>query len=97
MADEARDAFERFLEETLKPLLEADGGTVEIVELDEAHVRLRVEGSAAYGVGAHYVRTVILDGAVAEFLPGLRTEYELVAARPPRTSDPGSPAQAKDS
>ena len=79
-----RERLETIFEELVRPLLAADGGDAEVVDVDGERVTLRVSGSAAYGVGSHYVRASIIERALAEVRAGLIVDYEKVAERPPK-------------
>ena len=59
-----RDAVERVIDEVLRPLLGNDESTIELVEVSEVAVIVQVTGRAAFGVGAEYVRTGVIEPAL---------------------------------
>ena len=59
-----RDALQRLIDDILNPLLEKDASGIELVSLDEDEVVVRVTGRAAFGVGAEYVRTGVIEPAL---------------------------------
>ena len=59
-----RDAVQQVLDEVLGPLLENDASTIELVSADSDKVIVRVSGRAAFGVGAQYVRTGVIEPAI---------------------------------
>ena len=59
-----REAVQRVIEEVLSPLLQSDASTIELVAVDEHEVVVRVTGRAAFGVGAEYVRTGVIEPAL---------------------------------
>ena len=63
-ARRVRDAVQRLIDEVLNPLLEKDASTIELVDVDDREVVVRVTGRAAFGVGAEYVRTGVIEPAL---------------------------------
>ena len=59
-----REAVQRVIEDVLSPLLQSDASTIELVAVDEHEVVVRVTGRAAFGVGAEYVRTGVIEPAL---------------------------------
>lgn len=59
-----RDAVQRVIDDILCPLLDKDASTIELLEATEDEIVLRVTGRAAFGVGAEYVRTGIIEPAL---------------------------------
>lgn len=59
-----RAALQRVIDEVLGPLLEKDSSGVELVSASEEEVIIQVTGRAAFGVGAEYVRTGIIEPAI---------------------------------
>lgn len=51
-----RGAMESMIEDVLRPLLQADGADIELVELKDQRLVVRVHGEAAFGPGAPHVR-----------------------------------------
>jgi Fe-S cluster biogenesis protein NfuA len=80
------EALSAFFEELVLPLLRADGADAELLEIADSVLTVRVFGSAAFGIGSHYVRTSIIERAVREVRPGLTVRYEMIAQRPVKGS-----------
>ena len=59
-----REAVQRVIDDVLTPLLQGDASTIELVTVDENEVVVRVTGRAAFGVGAEYVRTGVIEPAL---------------------------------
>lgn len=59
-----REALEQVIEEVLSPLLQSDGSSIELLTVSEDEVVVRVTGRAAYGVGADFVRTGVIEPAL---------------------------------
>ena len=57
--------MQRVIDDVLSPLLEGDTSTIELVTVDENEVVIQVSGRAAFGAGADYVRTGVIE-------PGMR-------------------------
>lgn len=78
------------IEEVLRPLLQADGGDIELVELDEEKVVVRTAGEAAFGAGSHYVRVSVIEPAIRAIVGAERdVVVEKTVPKAPRRSDPG--------
>lgn len=58
------EAVQRVIDDVLSPLLQSDASTIELVAVDENEVVVRVTGRAAFGVGAGYVRTGVIEPAL---------------------------------
>lgn len=58
------EAVQRVIDDVLGPLLQSDASTIELVAVDENEVVVRVTGRAAFGVGADYVRTGVIEPAL---------------------------------
>lgn len=63
-----RDALQRLIDEVLNPLLEQDASSLELLALDNDEVVVRVSGRAAFGVGAEYVRTGVIEPAIRKIV-----------------------------
>ena len=63
-AQEVREALQQLIDDVLNPLLEKDGSSIELVAADDDEVVVRVSGRAAFGVGAEYVRTGVIEPAL---------------------------------
>ena len=59
-----RDELQQLFDDVLNPLLEKDSSSIELVEVDDKAVVVRVAGRAAFGVGAEYVRTGVIEPAI---------------------------------
>ena len=59
-----REALQRLIDEVLNPLLEKDASAIELLTVQDDEVVVRVSGRAAFGVGAEYVRTGIIEPAL---------------------------------
>ena len=59
-----RDALQRLIDEILNPLLEMDASSIELLKVEDHEVVVRVTGRAAFGVGAEYVRTGVIEPAL---------------------------------
>ena len=59
-----RDALQRLIDEILNPLLEKDASSIELLKVEDHEVVVRVTGRAAFGVGAEYVRTGVIEPAL---------------------------------
>ncbi len=59
-----REAVQRVIEEVLNPLLQNDASSIELLAVSEDEVVVRVTGRAAYGVGAEFVRTGVIEPAL---------------------------------
>lgn len=59
-----REALQRLIDEVLNPLLEKDASGIELLTVQDDEVVVRVSGRAAFGVGAEYVRTGIIEPAL---------------------------------
>lgn len=57
-------AIQRVIDDVLDPLLRSDASTIELVAVEDHEVVVRVTGRAAFGVGAEYVRTGIIEPAL---------------------------------
>lgn len=79
----------------LSPLLRADGGDIELVRAEGSEVVIILSGSAAFGAGAHYVRSHVVEPALREALgPDIRVLYEKqVPKAAKRDSTPEPPSE----
>lgn len=59
-----REALQRLVDDVLNPLLERDASSIELLTVDDGEVVVRVSGRAAFGVGAEYVRTGVIEPAL---------------------------------
>ena len=57
----SNQAIQEAVDELLAPMLEADGGTLELLNVDGDVVTLRLGGSAAVCSGARYTRLGLLQ------------------------------------
>jgi len=59
-----REAVQQLIDDVLSPLLERDASTIELLAASEDEVVIRVTGRAAFGVGAEFVRTGVIEPAL---------------------------------
>ncbi len=59
-----RKALQNVIDEILNPLLRKDASGIELLTVTETEVVVRVTGRAAFGVGAEYVRTGVIEPAL---------------------------------
>ncbi|MGB5194439.1 MAG: hypothetical protein WBN70_15750 [Polyangiales bacterium] len=59
-----RDALQQLIDDVLNPLLEKDASSIELLKVEDQEVVVRVTGRAAFGVGAEYVRTGVIEPAL---------------------------------
>jgi hypothetical protein len=63
-----REAVQRVIDSVLNPLLERDASGIELLDVSEDQVVVRVTGRAAFGVGAEYVRTGVIEPALRKVI-----------------------------
>jgi Fe-S cluster biogenesis protein NfuA len=56
------------IDDYLRPLIEADGGTIELVEVSEQRIVLRLSGTCAGCPGKPYTLTGVIEPAVRRAL-----------------------------
>ena len=59
-----REAVQQVIDEVLNPLLQNDASSIELLGVSEDEVVVRVTGRAAFGVGAEFVRTGVIEPAL---------------------------------
>ena len=59
-----QEAVQRVIDEILRPLLENDASGIELIDVNDDTVRIRVTGRAAFGVGSEFVRTSVIEPAL---------------------------------
>ncbi len=59
-----REAVQQVIDDVLNPLLQNDASSIELLGVSEAEVVVRVTGRAAFGVGAEFVRTGVIEPAL---------------------------------
>lgn len=59
-----QDAVKQVIDEVLSPLLQNDASSIELLDVSKDEVVVRVTGRAAFGVGAEYVRTGVIEPAL---------------------------------
>lgn len=67
-APKVREALQQLFDDVLNPLLARDASSIELVDVDEDEVVVRVSGRAAFGVGAEYVRTGVIEPAIRKIV-----------------------------
>ncbi|WP_157069034.1 NifU family protein [Sandaracinus amylolyticus] len=80
-----RADLERMIDEILRPLLEADGGGIELVSFDGDELVLSLTGAFRGDPGAPYVQQRIVRPAVRKAL-GRDVKIKYVVARDERVS-----------
>ncbi len=84
MSEPDRGAIEARIADVLRPLIQSDGGDLELADVSDSEVVVRVSGEAAFGAGSDYVREhVIRDGLID--LIGSHTIRFLKTPRRPKT------------
>lgn len=63
-----REAVQRVIDDVLGPLLHQDASGIELLDVSEDEVVVRVSGRAAFGVGAEYVRTGVIEPALRKVI-----------------------------
>ena len=82
-----REAVTRVIEEVLRPLLKGDDSTIELLDVSEGEVVVQVSGHAAFGVGAEYVRTGVIEPALRKVV-GDACEIRVEKAMPLGRKEP---------
>lgn len=59
-----QEAVQRVIDDVLNPLLQKDASSIELLNVSEDEVVVRVTGRAAFGVGAEYVRSGVIEPAL---------------------------------
>ena len=63
-APRVREALKQVIDDVLNPLLQSDSSSIELLDVSEDEVTVRVTGRAAFGVGAEFVRTGVIEPAL---------------------------------
>ncbi len=63
-----REAVQKLVDDVLGPLLQNDASSIELEAVSEDEVVVRVTGRAAYGVGAEFVRTGVIEPALRKIV-----------------------------
>jgi len=63
-----REAVQRVIDDILGPLLQRDASSIELLDVSESEVVVRVTGRAAFGVGAEFVRIGIIEPALRKIV-----------------------------
>ncbi len=63
-APRVREAVQRVIDDVLNPVLQNDASSIELLDVSEGEVVVRVTGRAAFGVGAELVRTGVIEPAL---------------------------------
>ena len=61
---EVRQEVQKVIDDILNPLLQRDASSIELLEASQSEVVVRVTGRAAFGVGAEFVRTGVIEPAL---------------------------------
>ncbi len=59
-----QEAVQRVIDDVLEPLLQKDASSIELLDVSEDEVVVRVTGRAAFGVGAEFVRSGVIEPAL---------------------------------
>ena len=79
------DALDEMIDEVLRPLLEADGGSISLVEAGDGVVRVKLSGNAAFGAGATFVQRWVITPAIQAALgPEVQVRFDKKVALPRR-------------
>ncbi|MGB5286652.1 MAG: NifU family protein [Polyangiales bacterium] len=63
-----QEAVQRLIDDVLNPLLQNDASSIELLDVSEEQVVVRVTGRAAFGVGSEYVRSGVIEPALRKLL-----------------------------
>jgi hypothetical protein len=63
-----REELQKLFDDVLNPLLEKDASSIALVSIGDGEVVVRVTGRAAFGVGAEYVRTGVIEPAIRKIV-----------------------------
>jgi len=59
-----REAVQQLIDDVLNPLLQKDASHIELLSTGDSELVVRVTGRAAFGVGAEYVRSGVIEPAL---------------------------------
>ena len=59
-----QQAVQRVIDDVLNPLLQKDASSIELLDVGEDEVVVRVTGRAAFGVGSEYVHSGVIEAAL---------------------------------
>lgn len=59
-----REAVQQLIDDVLNPLLQKDASHIELLSTEDSEIVVRVTGRAAFGVGAEYVRSGVIEPAL---------------------------------
>jgi len=74
------EEVEGVLEELVRPVVEADGGTIELVSIEDRRVVVYLDGACAGCPGRPYTRAGLIEPALRKSL-GDRVEVEIAPRR----------------
>ncbi|MEM7449235.1 MAG: NifU family protein [Myxococcota bacterium] len=74
-------AIRALLSEVIRPIIEADGGTIELVQTEGRRITIEMGGACSGCPGLHYTRTRVIEPSIRETL-GNDVEVELRRAKP---------------
>lgn len=75
------EAVQQVIDDVLNPLLQKDASSIELLDVSEGLVVVRVSGRAAFGVGAEYVRGGVIEPALRKVV-GVDCAIEIKKAIP---------------
>jgi len=76
-----REAVQQVIDDILNPLLQKDASSIELLDVTADTVIVQVAGRAAFGVGAEYVRTGVIEPALRKVV-GERCAIQIKNAVP---------------
>jgi len=80
-----REAVQRVIDEILRPLLENDASGIELIDVSDDALRIRVTGRAAFGVGSELVRSGVIEPALRKVVgESCAIQIEKAVPRPKR-------------
>jgi len=68
MAERAQDTAKELVEEVLRPLVEADGGTIQLIGVVDRKLVLRLSGTCAGCPGRPYTLSRIIEPVAKKWL-----------------------------
>lgn len=82
---------EGVVDDILRPLIQADGGTIQIDAMDGERLSITLGGACIGCPGVHFTRTYVIEPALRKALPsGMDIEVTNAVRSPVSRSTPGS-------
>jgi len=80
------DDVQEIVDEVLAPLLQADGGSVEIIDVSDERVKLKLTGAAAVCSGGRFTQVGVIEPLLRTALgPQVRIEVQKGVPKPFRS------------